>query len=203
MAGPTIPSMKRLALIATLVLAACGAPAAHAADGPVTILLAGGPGEDVLDVKLSQDGRSYLIDSLNPLEASGGICAREEGSVHALVCEATAVAGFEAIVGGGNDSVIISPKILVPSTLRGGPGNDRLRGGGGADKVLGGSGNDSLLGHGGNDWLIGEAGADWLFGGAGEDRLTGGPGEDYLNGGPGEDTVELGPKDHLGPPIPS
>lgn len=194
--------MKKLAILAILVLAACVAPVARAAEPSVTILLAGGPGTDVLDVRLSQDGRSYLIHSLDPLEASGGICTQEEGSLHRLTCDATAVAGFEANVGDGDDSVIISPKILVPSTLRGGPGNDRLRGGGGADKVLGGPGTDSLLGHGESDWLLGGADEDWLFGGAGEDRLAGGPGEDYLNGGPGEDTVELGPKDHLGPPIP-
>jgi Ca2+-binding RTX toxin-like protein len=192
--------MKKLALLATLALATSVAPVAHAAEPSVTILLAGGPGADVLGVKLSPDGRSYIIHSSDPLEASGGVCTQEEGSPDKLTCEATAVAGFEANVGAGDDSVIISPKIIVPATLRGGPGNDRLRGGGGADKILGGSGADSLLGHGGNDWLLGGADEDWLFGGTGEDRLAGGPGEDYLNGGPGEDTEELGPKDRQGPP---
>jgi Ca2+-binding RTX toxin-like protein len=195
--------MKKLALFATFLLAALFAPAAHAAEPSVTILLAGGPGADVLDVRLSPDGRSYLIHSLEPLEASGGVCTQEEGSPRQLTCEATAVAGFEANVGAGDDSVIISPKIIVPATLRGGSGNDRLRGGGGADKILGGSGADSLLGHGGNDWLVGGADDDLLFGGTGEDRLTGGPGADYLNGGPGEDTEELGPKDRTGPLVPS
>jgi Ca2+-binding RTX toxin-like protein len=195
--------MKKLALLAILVLAAFVAPVAPAAEPSVTILLAGGPGSDVLDVKLSQDGRSYLIHSRDPLEASGGVCAQDSGSQYKLTCEATAVAGFEANVGAGDDSVTISPKIMVPATLRGGPGDDRLRGGGGADKVLGGPGADFLLGHGGNDWLFGGAGDDLLFGGAGEDRLTGGPGADYLNGGPGEDIEELGPKDRTGPPVPS
>jgi Ca2+-binding RTX toxin-like protein len=190
--------MKRLVLIAFVSLAACAEPA-PAAERPVTILLAGGADTDVLDVKLSQDGRSYLIDSMFPLEAGGGICTEVEGSMHALECEAMAIAGFEVNAGPGDDSVIISPKIMVPTTLRGGPGKDRLRGGGGADKILGGPGRDYLLGGGGSDWLFGEAGKDWLLGGGGEDRLTGGPGGDWLHGGPGMDTEDRGPGDTDGP----
>ncbi len=43
-----------------------------------------------------------------------------------LLCPATTIAGFEINAGGGDDSAIISPKVLVPVTLRGGPGDDRL-----------------------------------------------------------------------------
>lgn len=192
--------MKKLLLTVILILAACSAATAHAAEGSVTVLLTAGPGNDVFDVKLSQDGRSYLIDSLSPLEAGGGICVHEEGSEHELVCEAAAIGGFEVNGGAGDDSVIISPKILVPATLRGGAGGDRLRAGGGADKIVGGPGNDIMLGHGGKDWLFGGAGEDWLYGGAGEDLLDGGPGADFLNGGPGADKVKPGPKDRLSPP---
>jgi Ca2+-binding RTX toxin-like protein len=187
--------MKRLVLSAILVLAGCLATSAHAA-GPVTVLLVGGPDQDVLGIKLSQDGRDYLIDSLGPLEADGEICTQRESSHHQLACEAVAIAGFEINTGGSNDSVIISPKILLATTLRGGPGNDRLRGGAGDDKLLGGSGEDFLLGMQGKDWLLGGSGKDFLFGGGGEDRLTGGPESDYFNGGPGTDTTDLGPKDH-------
>jgi len=192
--------MKRLLTILILVLVACPAAAGAAPEKSVTLLLTAGPGDDVFDVKLSQDGRSYLIDSLSPLEAGGDICTHEEGSEHELVCDAKAIGGFEANSGPGNDSVIISTKILVPATLRGGPGRDRLRGGGGADKVIGGPGDDSLLGEGGNDWLFGGAGEDWLWGGGGEDRLVGGSGPDYLNGGHGDDEVHVGPEDATGRP---
>lgn len=192
--------MKRLSTILILVLVACFAAPAAGAQASVTILLSAGPGDDVFDVKLSQDGRTYLIDSLSPLEAGGGICTHEEGSVHELTCEAKAIGGFEADGGAGDDSVIISPKILVPATLRGGPGEDRLRSGGGADKLLGGPGHDYLSGEAGNDWLFGGAGEDWLWGGPGEDRLVGGSGPDYLNGGSGNDEVKVGPQDVTGPP---
>lgn len=189
--------MKKLVVSAIFVLAGCFAANAPAA-GPVTVLLVGGPGQDVLDIKLSQDGRDYLVDSLSPLEADGKICTRPEDSNHQLVCEAVAIAGFEVNAGAGDDSVIISPKILIASTLRGGPGNDRLRGGAGDDKLLGGSGDDFLYGMQGKDWLFGGSGKDWLFGGAGEDRLVGGPESDYLNGGPGTDATDLGPRDQAG-----
>jgi len=192
--------MKRLLVIAIFALAACPGTAIAAPEQSVTLLLTAGPGDDVFDVKLSQDGTDYLIDSLSPLEAGGGICTHEEGSVHELTCEAQAIGGFEANSGAGNDSVIISPKILVPATLRGGPGRDRLRGGGGADKVLGGPGDDFLLGESGNDWLFGGAGEDWLWGAGGDDRLVGGSGPDYLNGGRGADDVHVGPDDVTGPP---
>ena len=198
--GSTDLRMKKLLALTILALLACSAPAAAAPEQSVTILLTAGPGDDVFDVKLSQDGRNYLIDSLSPLEAGGGICTHEEGSPHELTCEAKAIGGFEANGGAGNDSIIISPKITVPATLRGGPGRDRLRAGGGPDKIVGGSGNDQLLGEGGNDWLFGGAGEDLLIGGTGNDRLVGGPGGDFLNGGPGSNVVKVGPGDQpVGP----
>lgn len=192
--------MKRLLAILLLTLAACPTAAFGLPEKSVTILLSAGAGDDVFDVKLSQDGTDYLIDSLTPLEAGGGICTHEEGSEHELTCEAKVIGGFEANSGAGNDSVIISPKILVPATLRGGPGLDRLRGGGGADKILGGSGDDQLRGEGGNDWLFGGGGEDWLWGAGGDDRLFGGPGPDYLNGGRGNNVVRDEPEDVTGPP---
>jgi RTX calcium-binding nonapeptide repeat (4 copies) len=197
--------MKRLLAMVTL-LATVGAVAlAHAEELPeksVTVLLAGGPEADVLDIKLSLDGRTYLIDSMTPLEIGSDICTHPEGSQHQLVCEAAPIAGFEVNAGGGNDSVTISPKVPVPTTLRGGPGNDRLRGGAGNDKVIGGTGNDTLEGAGGNDWLYGGSGEDMLYGGAGEDHLFGGPGSspDYLHGGPGADVEKLGAGDWTGSP---
>jgi Ca2+-binding RTX toxin-like protein len=190
--------MKKLFLITILLLAACSVSTAHA-DQRVTLLLSGGPGNDAFGVKLSQDGRSYLIDSLSPLEADGSVCVRDDGSDHDLICKATAIGGFEVNGGSGEDSVVISSKVQVPATLRGGPDEDRLRGAGAADKLVGGPGDDVLLGHGGSDWLFGGSGDDRLFGGTGEDRLEGGPGTDYLQGGPGADAVKAGPSDQAGP----
>jgi Ca2+-binding RTX toxin-like protein len=169
-----------LIIIASALLAAPPASTA-AADQSLTLLLVAGPGSDVFDIKLSQDGRDYLIDSLTPLEAGGTICTHEEGSIYVLTCEAAPIGGFEINAGGGEDSVIVSPRIMVPATIRGGPGDDRLRGGSGADKIIGGAGQDVLLGERGNDWLFGGPGGDELRGGPGEDKLIGGPGNNTLN----------------------
>jgi Ca2+-binding RTX toxin-like protein len=181
--------MKRLILTAMTVLVALAAPVAHAEERSLVLLITGGPEQNVLDVKLSLDGRSYVIDSLSPLEVGGVVCVHPESVENRLSCEATAIGGFEVNAGGGDDSVIVSPKILVPVTLRGGPGNDRLRGGGGADKLVGGAGDDVLQGAGGNDGLYGGPGDDQLLGGSGDDVLNGGPGVNEIVGGAGHNTV--------------
>src|SRR4051794_31924850 len=111
--------MKRAIVTVLTLLAALAAPAAHAEE-EVNLLITGGAERTVLDVKLSLDGRQYIVDSLAPLEVGGGLCTHAEGFENRLSCDAAAIAGFEVNTGEGNDSVIISPKIQVPVTLRGG-----------------------------------------------------------------------------------
>jgi Ca2+-binding RTX toxin-like protein len=190
--------MKKAILTAIVILAGSPVALAGAAEPSLNVLITGGSEANVLTIKPSQDGLTYLIDSLGPLEAGDGICTHPEATDHELVCEAAPIAGFEVNAGGGDDVVIISPKIAVPATLRGGPGNDRLRAGAGADKLVGGAGKDVLLGEGGDDWLFGGPLDDMLYGGPGNDRLVGGPGADFLQGGPGDDTGDLGPGDRSG-----
>ncbi len=83
---------------------------------------------------------------------------------------------IEADAGDGNDHIVLSSTITVPSTLRGGTGIDRL---------TGGSGSDSLYGQGGRDYLVGGGGGDWLYPGSDDDTLEGGAGDDryVLEGG--------------------
>lgn len=177
--------MKKAILTVLTALAALSATAAHAENGPVTLLLAGGPEDNVIQISLSADGRDYVIRSRVVLEAGGDLCSHPEERPTELLCEAPAIAGFEVNVDGGNDKVVLTSDIPVPATLRGGPGNDKLVGGGASDKLVGGSGNDSLSGRRGDDWLLGGPGADHLLGGPGNDQLKGGPGVDVLNGGAG------------------
>lgn len=79
------------------------------------------------------------------------------------------VAGFA-----GNDRIVISEDITLPTLIDGGAGNDKLKGGGG---------NDQISGRGGNDQIFGRVGKDVLFGGAGADQIDGGSGSDVLLGG--------------------
>lgn len=180
--------MKKLLLIAFACFAAVLAPAAHA-EGPLTLLLAGGSEDNVIRISLSPDGRDYVIVSSTTLEAGGGICWHPEERPEELHCKAPAIAGFEVNVSGGDDSVVLASDIPIPATLRGGPGRDRLIGGGAADKIVGGPGPDFLGGRRGDDWIFGNSGPDTLIGGPGDDQLRGGPDTDVLVGGPGHNEV--------------
>jgi Ca2+-binding RTX toxin-like protein len=181
--------MKRMILIATAVLAAQAAMVAHAAEPPLTVLLAGGEEANVITISLSPDGRTYPIDSVVQLEVGGNVCWHPDGQENQLLCEAASIGGFEVNAGGGDDSVTVAANVAIPVTLRGGPGQDRLVGGAGADKLVGGAGNDVLIGRGGADSLFGGSGDDRLVGCAGNDLLRGGPGEDILLGGSGENEL--------------
>ncbi len=179
--------MKRAILTAMTVLVAWAATTAHATEGSLTVLLAGGTEDNRISISLSEDGRSYVIDSIVPLEVGGEVCWHPEGKETELMCEATAIGGFEVNAGGGDDLVSVDPKVRVPATLRGGPGFDRLSGGGGGDKLIGGGGNDILYGRGDADSLFGGSDNDLLFGGSGDDLLSGGSGDDRLHGQGGDD----------------
>jgi Ca2+-binding RTX toxin-like protein len=175
--------MKKAILIVMALLAAQTVPLAHAEPATWNILLSGGPEANSIQIRLSPDGRDYVIDSVVTLEVGGTVCSHPGGTSNQLVCEAAAVSGFEVNAGAGDDNVGLSPEVPVPVTMRGGPGDDRLAGGAGADKLIGGAGDDVLLGRAGNDSI---------FGGPGRDRLLGGRGDDLIRGGPGRDVVVVG-----------
>jgi hypothetical protein len=180
--------MKRAILIMLAILAAQSASVAHA-ETTYTIVLAGGTTESMIRIWLTPDGRSYVIDSVAPLEVGGTICENTPGMPTELVCKAPLVAGFEVNAGEGDDTVSVAGAVQVPVTMRGGPGRDTLLGGGGTDKLIGGDGNDKLAGRGGDDFLYGGSGNDELLGGSGNDVLRGGSGHDTLSGGSGENVV--------------
>jgi Ca2+-binding RTX toxin-like protein len=181
--------MKKVLLISLAVLAAFAAPTARATSGPLNLLLAGGPEDNVIRIALSPDGRNYVISSIVTLEAGGDLCSHPEERPNELVCKAPEIAGFEVNVAGGDDTVVLTPDVPVPATLRGGTGQDRLFGGGAGDKLVGGPGGDVLSGRRGNDWIFGGNGQDRLVGGPGDDQLFGGPHSDVLLGGSGRNQV--------------
>lgn len=184
--------MKKTILISLALAVLAAAPVARA-DAAVNVLVAGGDEDNDIRVSLSADGRMYVIDSIVPLEVGDSICGNPEGMPNELLCQASAVSGFEFNAAGGDDSVVVSPAISVPVTIRGGPGDDRLVGGSGNDLLIGEAGADRIQGGSGNDVLRGEAGADILHGGLGNDVLRGGFGNDVLIGGAGDDLLRGGP----------
>lgn len=181
--------MKKAILIMLAVLAAQTVTAARAETTSYTVVLAGGTTESMIRIWLTPDERSYVIDSVVPLEVGGTICENAPGNPNELLCKAPLVAGFEVNAGTGDDQVTVASTVEVPVTMRGGSGRDMLTGGGGADKLIGADSADRLSGRGGDDLLFGGPGDDVLFGGSGDDVLRGGPGDDSLTGGTGKNIV--------------
>jgi hypothetical protein len=182
--------MKKAILIMFATLVALTAPVAHA-ETTYTVVLAGGTTQSMIRIWLTPDGRSYVIDSVAPLEVGGTICENTPGMPTELVCKAPLVAGFEVNAGEGDDTVAVAGAVEVPVTMRGGSGHDTLLGGGGPDKLIGGEGNDRVAGRGGSDVLYGGPGNDELLGGPGNDVLRGGS-TDVMNGGSGHNTLIRG-----------
>jgi Ca2+-binding RTX toxin-like protein len=181
--------MKRILLISLAILLAQAPVLAHAGTQTFNVLLAGGDEANMVRIWLTPDGRSYVIDSVGPLEVGGTVCANAEGNANELVCQAPMISGFEINAGGGADEVAVANAISIPVTMRGGAGRDTLSGGAGPDKLIGGDGNDRLVGGRGDDILYGGEGKDVLVGGPGDDVLRGGYGEDELVAGLGADSV--------------
>jgi RTX calcium-binding nonapeptide repeat (4 copies) len=180
--------MKRAILIMLAILATQTASVARA-ETTYTVVLAGGATESMIRIWLTPDGRSYVIDSVAPLEVGGTVCENTPGMPTELVCKAPLVAGFEVNAGEGDDTVSVASAVDVPVTMRGGPGRDTLIGGSGPDKLIGGDGNDRLAGRGGDDLVFGGDGNDELLGGGGNDVVRGGGGHDTVSGGSGENVV--------------
>jgi len=172
-------------LILWLALAAILPGAAHAGSASVSLVLAGGPEANMISIWLTPDGRSYVIDSVVPLEVGGSVCTHPPEKNNELVCQASLISGFTINSDGGDDQVRVAREITIPVTLRGGGGNDLLVGGSGNDRLNGGEGDDRLIGGSGDDVISGSVGDDVLIGGGGDDTLRGGPGNDVLKGGPG------------------
>ena len=85
------------------------------------------------------------------------------------------IGGVVVSGGAGDDTIRVDPLALLPTTLRGGAGNDSIVGGGGSSVLVGGAGNDTL--QGGSDANLLVPGARLAFTGTptGNDVLIGGP----------------------------
>lgn len=93
------------------------------------------------------------------------------------------VTSIEALMGNGNDSVIVRPGVMIPINIQGNEGNDKVTyQSTGVVTILGGEGNDritaagaagsSIDGGGGDDvitWLSGNSAAVTVVGGTGND----------------------------------
>jgi Ca2+-binding RTX toxin-like protein len=92
-----------------------------------------------------------------------------------------ATGGITAITvdaGAGNDDVVISTNVKLPSTILGGDGNDTLEGSTKGDSIDGGAGNDQIFGGKigtAPNTLLGGDGADTIFGSSEDDSIISPP----------------------------
>ncbi len=78
---------------------------------------------------------------------------------------ANPIASIYADGGLGKNIILVDDSVMVPTTLVGGPSDDRIRGG---------SGRNRIFGRGGRDVLIGGVDKDMIVAGIGESKLYGG-----------------------------
>ncbi len=118
-------------------------------------------------------------DSITISKVSGGHIVTIDG------VQKTYVQTVNSIVvnaNGGGDTVTLKDNVLVPATLNGGDGDDKLRGGGGNDSLNGDVGNDTIDGGKGGDLLKGGAGIDTVDYSSRTQKLTIGVGVLYDDG---------------------
>jgi Ca2+-binding RTX toxin-like protein len=94
--------------------------------------------------------------------------------------------------GAGDDTIYVGLVDNIPTTIKGGSGNDDINAGDENDLIDGGDGSDDIDGLGGNDYIAGGGGANDISGGKGNDTLIGGDTTDQLFGGEGNDLLDGG-----------
>ena len=72
--------MKRAFVISFAIAATLLSSASAATPETFTVLLAGGSASNTIHIWLTADGRSYVIDSVVPLEVGGEVCTNPEGN---------------------------------------------------------------------------------------------------------------------------
>ncbi|WP_158246498.1 cadherin-like domain-containing protein [Thalassospira sp. GB04J01] len=98
-------------------------------------------------------------------------------------------AGFDVVLGQGEDSLSIDLGVTNTEAVYGAAGNDDLRAGRAINVTIdGGAGDDQVIGGEGHDLLSGGEGADTLRSGEGDDTLIVDENDDF-NGGAGQDRV--------------
>jgi len=165
-----------------------GAPAHGAQASALQLGVKGSPQADEISIALDGTQTQYVVTSTRPINPPPPPCSQI--STFQIHCPTSQFTSFTASLGDGSDSFSVGPSVLVPVTVTGGNGADKLFGGSGDDVMLGGNGSDRLLGHNGKDKLIGGKGSDVANGGKGNDTLIGAKGNDVLKGGPGRDVLQ-------------
>jgi hypothetical protein len=157
-----LAAFASLAAVVTLLAAPAAARAAEAAivtgpDGVRTLTYRAGTGE-INDVSLNLQGANYTIQDLaGPPLTTTPPCSPwplDLGLGTGAICPAVNVERIDVDLGDQVDRVFLGgvSSILIPATIRGGPGPDRIDGGDGNDTIDAVDQTADVIGcHGGND----------------------------------------------------
>lgn len=133
-----------------------------------------------------------LVDGMHPFTAAPSEQVRVLlDSTFGRVFDKADVDGLVVDAQDGADVVSLH-MFDAPTSVMGGPGDDRITSGGGADSITGGTGYDRIDGGPGDDTLVGNDGRDWIRGQDGNDTIFGNAWGDFLDGGAGNDVVDGG-----------
>ncbi len=120
------------------------------------LALSGSPSIAMVGDTLTVDG-TPAADRIQiaPTQLAGTFRVVFNGKVLGSFGPATAI---DVNGGGGNDTILVDPRITVPTQLDGGAGNDLLRGGSGPNILNGGDGRNTLIGNPSRDTFDDDSG---------------------------------------------
>lgn len=122
------------------------------------LLVTGTPGNDTILIRPGSSNNKVIV-------VLNGTTLPQSSKVSRVIVNAL----------GGNDTVTVDSRVVLPQLLYGGAGNDRLSTGGGPAVLVGGEGTDTLTGGNVRNVFIGGNGADTMTGGSVQDLLITGP----------------------------
>ncbi|WP_019506185.1 FG-GAP repeat protein [Pleurocapsa sp. PCC 7319] len=158
-------------------------------------LIIGAPYADAGSNSYSDEGESYVIFGVLPLELIGddNDDVLTGGNGDDLLSGLggddilQGLGGRDEILGGSGDDFITGGE--DDDTISGQDGDDNISGNEGDDSLIGNNGSDDILGGDGNDTINGGNQSDRLLGEAGDDSLIGYSGRDEILGGSGNDII--------------
>ena len=139
-------------LVAAALASACAlAPAAPAAtvsvSGSTLNVLEESPEANRLTISVA--GNVWTITDTARIPFAGGGCTRP--ATDRVTCTTTAVRALTITAGDEDDTVVLTPSVTWPATIRDGAGDDVVTGGAGADTLVMNAGRDTVSGGAGAD----------------------------------------------------
>lgn len=200
-----IPPRRLATTVATLGLAALALPAGSLAHQHKSASVSASVRHRTLEVRGSSHANAVALRLKAGDPSTVQVDVGNDGSAD-FSFPRLHLSAINVKMGAGNDSVLIDDSNgsvdgsngtfpAIPTTIAGGPGDDKLIGGAGAETLKGGAGNDTVIGGKGNDTAYLGGGNDTFVWnpGDGSDTIEGQDGADAMvfNGAPAAENVTM------------